>query len=495
MQFVSQDSILHTAFIGDGTNYSWKQEQTNNNAKLYKAFSDVPWVPWGAAEMLPHGGKRAPNLYPVRVEEMYIENSIFQRVVNDNAGQIKGEGTVFEGAESGRAADYFAKIGIGDQFLERSAYDIALFNGMSAQIIWDGFWLLNKSAGTVSRVEHTKFSRVRSGKLCRETMHVPNFYASADWSVINFKGKPLSGFEYYAPKAIETFDRQGECARQMWYDFKYSPVTDYYPLPDMESAYEQLSLSNDIILFQRKYVQNGMVSSGVVYYPFIPEASQPGQPLSELDRKRMDEITNELRKNLTGAMQAGRLGVVFWNPANGTPSKPAEAPRIENPVEEKNDTKFLEVNREARQQMLTGLGVVSQELMGIPSAGGFSSQADMLLTANELSYNKIIRPKQDVLLRFLNRLLSEARIKAKVGIANSLPVSQSLTVDMVSAGIFTNDEFREAYGYAPMTSQNQQADPATGLPLPSQRQARIHRVNFGNDIVTQHLKSWQAAAN
>jgi hypothetical protein len=158
---------------------------------------------------------------------------------------------------------------------------------------------------------------------------------------------------------------------------KYNPLCPHYPLPDADTVWEELNLAHEVLLYQRNYVNNGMATSGILYVPFTPESTGLGGELTENDHKRMQERREALKHELTGTQRSGQLTIIWFNPhLSDRNGNPIGVPRLEQPPQDRNEQKFIEVQRESRQSFLTGLGVISPELVGIPSAGGFSSQAD-----------------------------------------------------------------------------------------------------------------------
>lgn len=400
----------------------------------------APFVPWGTEEPF-------ANQYPRKIEDLYLRNGYFRRVSDDKAEQIRGEGLLLEGQQSDAARAWLAQVGYTDDVAEALAFDLALFNGCALQVVWE------RGGQRPAQIRPQRIAQVRASRPNTDGT-VPGYYLSAHWAAVSPQGRvrlkrtATEAEPVFIPAFSPAHASQG---RQLLYAYKYSPVTDYYPLPEAESVYEELALASDVVAFQRRYVQNGMVASAIAYVPFVPEETLPGAELSDRDRTRLEARRRQLVDELTGNLRAGQLSIVWFNPhltdKNGNP---IGVPRIERPVEEKNDQKFIEVQRESRQSFLTGLGVVSGELFGIPSAGGFSSQAELLTVANDLSYQKIIRPKQDVLLRVVRTLLAAGGFAdVQPSIANPLPITHRITPQMVEQGIFTLNEFREAYGYPP----------------------------------------------
>ena len=421
------------------TQFRWQEEVLPSAGGRHR-WRKAEFIPWGLEPPF-------ENLYPQKIESLYLRSGYFRRITDDKAEQIAGEGLHFDGKDAAACKRFFRQLNLTQTAIEQLAYDLALYNGMAMEVIW------NRAHTQVVQVQPMKLSRVRAGK--PTDTRTGGYYYSDDWRVVNQSGRILSGkYAAYTPTHYPAYAIDDNGGRQLLYAYKYSPVTDYYPLPDAESVYEELSLGADVTAFQRRYVENGMVSSAMVYVPFVAETSTPGEELSDTDRKRMERKREQIVNDLTGNMKAGQLSIVWFNPyLTDNNGNPVGVPRIEKPVEEKNDEKFISIQQESRQAALTGLGVVSRELYGIPSAGGFSSQSELLITAHELTYNKLIRPKQEVLLRTLQQLAKDAGLNdVQLSIAAPRPVSAHITPQMVEAGIFTADEFRAAYGYPPRTA-------------------------------------------
>jgi hypothetical protein len=401
----------------------------------------APFVPWG----LEQGYE---NLYPAKIEQLYTRSPYFRRITDDKAGMIQGEGLQAEGPDAEAARELFERLGVDDRFLEAAAFDLALFGGFAAQVLWD------PARGRPLALEPQKIARVRAERPGPQGVRA--YYVSADWTQVNSQGKPRRPRdERYRPQRIPAYEQQPGTRRQLLFATQYSPVTDFYPLPEAESVYDELSLGTDVVAFQRRYVQNGMTSSALVYVPFVPDETSPGEELSERDRNRMERKRKQIVEDLTGQMRSGQLSIIWFNPyLTDKEGNPTGVPKIEKPVEERNDQKFIEVQQESRQAALTGLGVVARELYGIPSASGFSSQSELLQTAHELTATKLIRPKQRVLLRALEGVARAAGLRnLRLSLPIPRPVSSRLTPEMVRDGLFTRAEFRQAMGYPPEAAE------------------------------------------
>lgn len=399
------------------------------------------YVVWGDKKSL-------KNQYPSTVIALYESNPLLKAVTDRNKSAIQGNELIFSDENPSPITlmppkDYFKLIGVDSNLIEAIAFDIALWNGAALQAAKP----LDKDAKlgkVVTRVDHIKFYKIRIG-VPNEFGDVDRYYISPDWAnVINTDSPNVT--------EIQSYGIQGEAASplQLMYETMYCPISDYYPFPDCESCQRSLWILNKIVEYQGNYISNGMVGSGMLYMPYIPINTAPEQPLSSEDAQAIARIKEDITNSLNGVNNAGKLTIIFYNPmAKDGNGDPVGIPKIDKALEDKNDAKFIEMLQESTQLALTGLNVISRELFGIPSSGGFSSQANMLLTANEIHYNTVIVPKQKILTRMLDRLLADAGYTARVSIANSLPVAYNISIDEVAAGVFTIDEYREQKGFAP----------------------------------------------
>ena len=431
----------------DVTSFTWNEEA---KPIVGSYLSRVPWVVWGT-------DKKYYNIYPLKIEELYAKNATFKTIIKRNANSILGEGIYFEKDSLGNtevidfagrqftAEGYLKFIGLDNFVLTKLAYDISLWNGCALQVV------TNKEGTSPLRVRHTHFSKIRIERPTDPDSDQPiAYYVSPDWSFVNYNGNPKPGYQNYKPIRIPKLGVGEEIGVRMIYNYEYCPISEYYPMPDAESCYKALKLTIDIIDYQEAYIENGMQGSSIIYIPYVPVDTAPGESLSQKDKAEIERIKKQIREELTGKQNAGRATIITFNPkATDNAGNPIGVPRIESPINERNDLKFIEIQKEANQSFLTGLNIISPELFGIPSSGGFSSQSEMLLTANQLHYSQIVVPKQKLLLDTITELLSMVGFKSKPMIKNNLPVMNLITVQAVHEGIFTHDEYREQYGYEP----------------------------------------------
>lgn len=427
---------------------SWSQEKIKGEGR--GAIRNlIPWVIWGTGECF-------YNIYPDSIIELYERNATLRAVTDRNKSAILGDELNIDNDTPQTVAgilitptEYLDLIGLDAAAREAIAADISLWNGAAIQV---GFAPETRIPNGVKQV---KFYKIRTGVPDSEG-NINCSYICQEWSLVGKSNKlPLKGYtrdarQFNTPRRIASLG-QGEELELMVFK-QYSPISEYYPMPDCESCREALKVSNDIIDFQLGYINNGMNASGVMYIPYTPRSTPPGDPqLSQADQDQINQLKKHVGDQLAGTKNAGKILIVTYNPqATDANGNPIGLPKIEAAPSDRNDQKFLEIQKESRQSILTGLNVVSPELFGIPNPGGFTSQSEMLLTANEIHYNLIIKPKQQLYLKFVNEILKMAGFEATASVTNSLPITYKITPEMVTAGIFTIDEFREQFGYQPI---------------------------------------------
>ena len=461
--------------VYDTTFYSWNQE-----LYLDRPFpNSTSWVIWGKH-------KHWYNNYPGQIDDLYTKSSTFKVVVDRNAAAIHGEGITIEGPPAtinGGAMlpqDYLEVIGFSEELLHRISYDLALYNGISLRVILNRSEQVKQNDKIVG-VYHTRFSDIRVGAPETPQRPICAYWYSPDWSKVTESGGTLGvKNEPYKPKWFGKFGdeikSQDGSATRMIYEYIYSPISDFYPLPDVTSCFDALQLGVDLIDFQKSYIANGMTGSAIMYVPFVSsDPSNTGSELNDEDRAVLNKYKKQILDDMTGKNNAGKIALIFYNPNSvNDEGQPIGVPKIESPVQEKNDTKYLDIQKEVRQTITTGLNIISGELFGIPSAGGFSSQSEMLLTANELHYNLVIRPKQKLIERVISNILTYAGfVDFEITMRQSKPIQRNLTVELVEKGIITADEYREkVLGLDPIKPAPDGAETDGGVSLPAKSRFR-----------------------
>lgn len=429
---------------GEVKEFAWGQQR--DAFQTTQAFLDAGIVAWGVK-----------NDYPETLLEAIIAAPTARKVMANTATMVAGAGWETKSIDGNTAREKEAKsrleaIGFSRAFIKQVAIDLSRFQGFCVQIA--------RNNGNLYSLAYTALYRMRVGMPKDLDPETPAsmFALSADWRRLDSALQPKKA-EYIAatPTWLPKFEPGGTANLSLYYDFERDPYSDYYPIPEVESVRDSMTVESNTNAFQANYTKNGMVASGHVAIPFVPSFPPKDGALDPRDETELSRKLNQFKKEVTGVRAAGQLLVTVYNPnmvdKNGNP---AGSVRIDPPIQESNEKKFLELQTHARQSLFTALGVVSTDLYGLSAATGFSSQAEMLHTAFAITDALNIQPKRQILLDFGNAMLAELGYPdCELVIENVVPVPTKHGVEYVDAGILTPNEVRGELGFAEILEDEQ----------------------------------------
>jgi hypothetical protein len=190
----------------------------------------------------------------------------------------------------------------------------------------------------------------------------------------------------YAPKRIPAFGFGNEQIEIMFIQ-PYSVGMKYFSYVDYQGGLNYAVLEEDIANYLISEVQSSFSSRTVVNF-------NNGQPTPE----EQDIISSKVMSKLTGAN--GQRVIVAFN--NNAESKTT----IDSiPVDNAPDL-YNQLSEECMRKIMLSHNVTSPLLFGIASTNGFSSNADELQNSFVLFDNLVIRPKQEVLLSAIDKILA-----------------------------------------------------------------------------------------
>ena len=315
------------------------------------------------------------NLFPQELIGLYDSSAMNHTCIDAIKDGIYGEGIVEYGGEyintEGETIDdIFAKISL----------DYTLFGGYSLNIIW------NKEGTRIAEIYHLPFANVRSGKPDEEDK-VHSYFYSSDWSQIR-KYKPV---EY---KAFTPTDTKKDSASQIYYCKNYNPGQEIYPLPAYIGGVNDIQLDARVSRFHNANISNGLAPSMFVQF-------RNGIPNPEERR----DIYREIEDTFSGEENAGRFFLAF--------SEPGKELQV-TPIENANDDYYLTLEQRITSRILTAHRITSPLLLGIKDGGGFSSNADEIVTSYSHFQNTVVRPKQTKILNTYGYILSLAGWNVKL---------------------------------------------------------------------------------
>jgi len=211
---------------------------------------------------------------------------------------------------------------------------------------------------------------------CNKDGQIEAYYYSDNWEDLR----------NYAPKRIPAFGFGNEQVEIMLIQ-PYSVGMKYFSYVDYQGGIPYAVLEEEISSYLISEVQSSFSSRTVVNF-------NNGQPTPE----EQDIISSKVMSKLTGAN--GQRVIVAFN--NNAESKTT----IDSiPVDNAPDL-YNQLSDECMRKIMLSHNVTSPLLFGIASTNGFSSNADELQNSFVLFDNLVIRPKQEVLLSAIDRILA-----------------------------------------------------------------------------------------
>lgn len=290
--------------------------------------------------------------------------------------------------------------------LKKGISDLKLLGQYAYQLIY------NKQKTQIVRVEHIPVQLLRAEK-CNKKGEVEAYYYSDNW-------EDTKKFE---PKRIPAFGF-GDKTLEILYVGNYTVGQKYYSNVDYVGCIPYAKLEEEIADYLINDVQNGFSPTSIVNF-------NNGIP----DEEKRELISRQVTKTLTGSK--GKKVVVSFNNDETKKTTVDSVPLNEAPKH------YEYLSEESKSKILLGHGVVSGLQFGIPSASGFSSNADELKNAITLFDNMVIRYFQDTFLDGIDKVLAFNKISLNLYFKTLQPLEFiDLNPNM------TNEQVQEKTGVA-----------------------------------------------
>ena len=257
--------------------------------------------------------------------------------------------------------------------LKKGISDLKLLGQYAYQLIY------NKQKTEIVRVEHIPVQLLRAEK-CNSKGEIEAYYYSDNWE----------DTKKFVPKRIPAFGF-GDKTLEILYVGNYTVGQKYYSNVDYVGCIPYAKLEEEIADYLINDVQNGFSPTSIVNF-------NNGIP----DEEKRELISRQVTKTLTGSK--GKKVVVSFNNDETKKTTVDSVPLNEAPKH------YEYLSEESKSKILLGHGVVSGLQFGIPSASGFSSNADELKNAITLFDNMVIRYFQDTFLDGIDKVLAFNKI-------------------------------------------------------------------------------------
>lgn len=237
--------------------------------------------------------------------------------------------------------------------------------------------LIRSKGGGVAQILHLPMEKLGMEKMDDKGV-INNVYYCDNWSNTN-KNKP----ERYPIFKGKMTDKLMVKVVQ-----PYSVGQYYFSSPDYIAALQYAEMEEEISNFCINHIKNGLS------FGYIINFNNGGA----LTIEEKDEIEFKIKQKLTGSTNAGKFIISFND------SKDAEVSVVPLDVNDAHSQwEFL--SSESMTKILTGHGVTSPLLFGLPSSSGFGSNADELDTASKLLQDFKINPKQEIFIDELAKII------------------------------------------------------------------------------------------
>lgn len=334
-----------------------KFEEITSGAPIYREkVTRGGWVSYGD-----------DNLYPEYLLSLQNRSAKHNSILQRKALMLGGNGWDKELIKDEQSAiKFFNNIYNDDnldQILYKVGYDLELFGSFSLEIIY------SKDGTKISEVNYLPVNKVRLSE-CEKYI-----YYSDDWS----------NTKKYPPIKKPKFDPSNPTQAQILYVREYRPGVEYYGIPDYISVVNWVELEYEISLYHLNQVKNGFHPSMIINF-------SNGVPSDD----EINDTVKQMQNDFQGAMKAGKVMFLF--------SDGKERAVEVTPVQLNNsDERFIELNKEITQGILTGHNVVNPNAFGISVPGSLGGKNE-ILESIQLFQATYIEPKMRFLEGIFNRL-------------------------------------------------------------------------------------------
>ena len=255
--------------------------------------------------------------------------------------------------------------------VRKLCYDLKLMGQCAIQIIY------TKGRNKIAKVEHFPIETLRAERANKDG-EIEAYYYFADWPNIKKSDTPLR---------IPAFGTSND-EIEIMYVKPYKSGFYYYSPVDYQGCLQYCELEEEVSNYHINNIRSGLSPSMLINF-------NNGTP-NEQERQL---IENKIADKFSGSSNAGRFILAF----NDNKEAQAEITPVQL-SDAHNQYQFL--SSECSLKIQVGHRIVSSFLLGIPTATGFSSNADEIKVSSQLMDNTVIRPFQELLIDSFDIILA-----------------------------------------------------------------------------------------
>ena len=272
--------------------------------------------------------------------------------------------------------------------LRRIIFDLYALGQCALQIHYD------KGHKAITRAFHTPIQLLRPEK-CNQDGDIVGYFYSDNWT------DPKK----YVPKRFDAFGTSKKEV-EILYLAPYSAGMKYFSNVDYQGGIDYALLEEKIAEYLINEVSNSFAPTTIVNF-------NNGQPTDE----QKDEISNQVIGKLTGSK--GKKVVISFNENENTKTTVDTIP-----LQDAADH-YQYLSDESTFKILRSHNVTTPLLFGVSVATGFSSNADEMKTGALLFENMVIKPKQQMIVEMINKILSFNKVSLKLSFKTLQPLDNS----------------------------------------------------------------------
>ena len=312
------------------------------------------------------------NDYYQYLIDRYNTSTTNNAVINAICKLIYGKG--LDATDSSRKPNEYAqmKMLFKDETVKKAIIDYYLLGQYSLQLIY------NKAKNAIVQVEHIPVHLLRASK-CNDKGEITGYWYSDNWQDV----------KKFPPKYVDAFGFGGKTIEILFVG-NYTVGQKYYSNVDYVGSLPYAKLEEEIAEYLINDVQNGFSGTTIINFSGI------------YDEEKRKLIEHNIQSKTTGSK--GKKTIVAFGENADKRATIDSVPLNDAPKH------YEYLSEEARSKILLGHNVTSGLIFGIPSANGFSSNADELKNASILFDNMTIRPKQESIIAGFDKVLQFNKI-------------------------------------------------------------------------------------
>ena len=364
----------------------------NNHVIELKAYNPPKAVESRQDKWVKFGEK---NDYYDFLIERYNNSTTNNQVINNIVKLIYGKGLIAKNSaqkpqEYAQLKTLFTKDNV-----KKAVTDMYLLGQCAFQIIY------SKNKKQIVEVQHIPVHLLRPEK-CNAEGIIENYYYSDNWKNLReYPVKPIPAFGY------------GDRTLEICMIGNYTIGQKYFSSVSYVGGLPYAKLEEDISEYLISLVESGFTPLKIINF-------NNGVPDADTQRRVNDSVIDQT----TGA--SGKKLIVSFN-SDETKKTTIDSVSLDNA-----SAQYEYLSNEARAKIMLSHGVTSGLLFGIPTANGFSSNADELKTAYILFNNNVIIPNQEQFCDGIDKILAYNGIVLDLSFETLNPLMDLLSVKEVT---------------------------------------------------------------